>query len=91
MQTMLEKECDDINTLPISNFDIFMETVVGTCGKVLLTCVCVCLQRSRFVCGSAVAVWRSSPVAELATSSESNIHTPSLGAAGLCLQGNTYK
>jgi len=54
-------------------------------------CVCVCVfQKSHFACGSVVAVWRSSPVAELATSSESSIRTPSPGAAGLCLQGNTH-
>lgn len=45
-------------------------------------------QRFHFECGSVVAVWRSSPVAESATSSESNTHTHSQEAVGLCLQGN---
>lgn len=46
-------------------------------------------QKSRFASGSAAEAWRSFPAAELATSSENSIRTPSLAAVALCLQGTT--
>lgn len=77
------------SNLMIQTRSIWCCFYLNVCEEALLTCVCVCFQRSRSVCGSAVAVWRSFPAAESATSSESSIRTPSQGAVGPCSPGNT--